>query len=190
MKALLWAVLALGLAGCAAAAPTLYYRMAALPGPVRDSAPVSIAVRGIGIPGYLDQTGIAKPAGAYQFASYANALWAEPLGDMLQSVMVQDLAQALPDTTVTASGGAVAAAPRVLVEINILRLDPDPDGKILLLAQIAVKTGPDRTVCGTKTLQSSATPGAGVTGIVAAMSGLWAGAAGQVADMVEDCPSQ
>jgi uncharacterized lipoprotein YmbA len=164
--------------------------MAALPGPVHNSAPLSIAVRGIGIPGYLDQTGIAKPAGAYQFAAYANALWAEPLGDMLQAVMVEDLARALPAATVTASGGAVAAPPGVLVEINVLRFDPDPDGKILLLAQVAVKTGPDRTVCGTKTLQSSATPDAGVPGIVAAMSGLWAGAAGQVADMVEDCPSR
>jgi uncharacterized lipoprotein YmbA len=103
--------------------------------------------------------------------------------------MVQDLAQVLPDATVTASGGAVAAAPGVLVEINILRFDPDPDGQILLLAQVAVKTGPERTVCATRALQSSATPDAGVTGIVAAMSGLWAGAAGQVADMVENCPS-
>jgi len=162
--------------------------MAALPGPVQSSAPVSIAVRGIGLPGYLDQTGIAKPAGAYQFASYANALWAEPLGDMLQSVMVQDLAQLLPEASVTESGGAVAAAPGVLVEVNILRFDPDPDGRILLLAQVAVKAGPDRMICATRTLQSSAAPDAGVTGIVAAMSGLWAGAAGQVADMVEDCP--
>jgi uncharacterized lipoprotein YmbA len=188
MKALKWLIVAL-LAGCAAAPPTVYYRMAALPGPVHESAPVSIAVRGIGLPGYLEQNGIARPAGAYQFASYANALWAEPLGEMLQSVMVQDLAQVLPDATVTASGGAVAAAPGVLVEINILRFDPDPDGQILLLAQVAVKTGPERTVCATRALQSSATPDAGVTGIVAAMSGLWAGAAGQVADMVENCPS-
>jgi len=188
MRALLWAALALGLAGCATAPPTLYYRMAALPGPVHESAPVSIAVRGIGLPAYLDQTGIAKPAGAYQFAAYANALWAEPLGDMLQSVMVQDLGQVLPEATVTASGGAVSASAGVLVEINIVRFDPDPDGRILLLAQVAVKAGPERTVCATRTLQSSAAPDAGVTGIVAAMSGLWAGAAGQVADMVEDCP--
>jgi uncharacterized lipoprotein YmbA len=189
MKALLWVFVAVGLAGCAAAPPTVYYRMAAQPGPVHDSAPLSIVVRGIGLPGYLDQTGIAKPAGAYEFASYANALWAEPLGDMLQSVMVQDLAQALPEATVTASGGAVGAAPGVLVEINILRFDPDPYGRMRLLAQVAVKTGPERTLCGAKTLQSSAAPDAGVTGIVAAMSGLWAGAAGQVADMVEDCPT-
>jgi uncharacterized lipoprotein YmbA len=189
MRALIWGALALGLAGCAAAPPTVYYRMAALPGPVQGSAPVSIAVRGIGLPGYLDQTGIAKPAGAYQFAAYANALWAEPLGGMLQSVMVQDLAQVLPEATVTESGGAVSASPGVLVEINILRFDPGPDGRILLLAQVAVKTGPGRTICATRTLQSSATPDDGVTGVVAAMSGLWAGAAGQVADMVEDCPS-
>jgi uncharacterized lipoprotein YmbA len=189
MKAAFWAILTLALAGCAAAPPTAYYRMAALPGPVQNSAPVAIAVRGIGIPAYLEQTGIAKPAGAYQFASYANALWAAPLGDMLQSVMVQDLAQVLPAATVTASGGAVSGPPGVLVEINILRFDPDPDGRIQLLAQVAVKAGPGRTVCATRTLQSSAAPDAGVTGIVAAMSGLWAGAAGQVANMVEDCPS-
>jgi uncharacterized lipoprotein YmbA len=189
MKSFFWAAAALSLAGCATAPPTEYYRMAALPGPVQSSAPVSITVRGIGIPGYLNETGIAKPAGAYQFASYSNALWAEPLGDMLQSVMVQDLAQVLPAASVAAGGGAVSGPPGVLVEVNILRFDPDPDGKILLLAQVAVKAGPARIVCATRTLRSSIVPDAGVTGIVAAMSGLWAGAASQVADMVEDCPA-
>jgi uncharacterized lipoprotein YmbA len=178
---------ALGLAGCASSPPTNYYRMAALPGANVGAAPVSVGVRSITIPGYLNQTGIAKSSGAYQFASYGNEIWAEPLADMLQNVMVQDLAQRLPAATVIADGGGIQAPSGVLVEMNILRFDPGPDGQIVLTAQVAIKTGAKRVLCATRTLQSTAGPGPGATGTVAAMSTLWAGAADQVAVMVAGC---
>jgi uncharacterized lipoprotein YmbA len=180
-------LLALLLAGCAAPAPTAYYRLTALPGASVAVAPATIGVRSINIPGYLNQNNIARPAGPYQFASYPNDLWAEPLADMLQSVMAQDLAQRLPGATVLANGGGVEAPEAVLVEMNVQSFDPGPDGRVTLQAQVAIKTGVHRILCETRTLQASATPGPGATGIVAAMSQLWAGAADQVAALVADC---
>jgi uncharacterized lipoprotein YmbA len=183
----LFALAALALAGCASSPPTNYYRMAAAPGASLGVAPVSIGVRSITIPGYLNQTGIAKPSSAYQFASYPNELWAEPLADMLQGVMVQDLAQRLPSATVIADGGGIQAPAGELVEMNIMRFDPGPDGQIVLQAQVAIKTGAKRALCATRTLQSTAAPGPGATGTVAVMSTLWAAAADQVAAMVAGC---
>jgi uncharacterized lipoprotein YmbA len=174
---------AAALTGCAAT-PTNYYRLAAVPGPIRDGATPSIGVRSVSIPGYLDQTNIVKPGGAYSFDTYANELWAGPLADMLQAVMVQDLAQRLPQATVIGSGGAIGAPAGLLVEINVLRFDPDAGGQIALLAQIAVKSGADQNRWTTRSYAASAPGGVFAVDNVAAMSRLWGSAADQVAAMI------
>jgi uncharacterized lipoprotein YmbA len=80
------------------------------------------------IAGYLDQNGIAKATSEYEFAVFDNDLWAEPLSDMLQSTLVQNLTQRLPMATVTRSNGAVGTPAGLLVEIEILRFDLDSSG--------------------------------------------------------------
>jgi uncharacterized lipoprotein YmbA len=172
---------AVALAACSSD-PTQYFQMSALPGPVFNTAARSIRIRDISVPGYLGQTNIARPSGAYQFAAYGNSLWAEPLADMLQSTLVQNLTQRLPQMTVTGSNGALGAAADILVEINILRFDPNPAGSLILNAQIALKTLPDGNFLLTRTLQSSATPATqDAAGIAATMSALWAGLANEIA---------
>jgi uncharacterized lipoprotein YmbA len=174
------AVALAGFASCASP-PTQYYRLAALPGPVLNTAPQSIRVRNISIPGYLDQDNIAKAGTAYQFASYPNSLWAGPLADMLQTTLVENLTQRLPRTTVTGSAGAIGTPAGLLIEINVLRFDPAPSGSITLLAQIALKN-PDGSFLLTKTIQSTATPPTqNAPGTAAAMSTLWAGLANEIA---------
>lgn len=173
------------LAGCASPAPTQYYRLAALPGLPRSSAPVQIGLRSIGIPGYLDQNAIARPSGGDEFDSFANALWAAPLAGMLQSVMVQNLAQRLPDATVLATGGAIGAPARLLVEINVLRFDPDASGNIQLTAQIAIRDAsgaPDWRIQTFSTQAPLAAPQP--ADIVAVMTTLWAKAADQLASRI------
>jgi uncharacterized lipoprotein YmbA len=171
---------ALAFAGCASP-QTNYYRLAPMPGPPVSVAALSIGVRSIDIPGYLDQNNIARPGGAYQFDTFPNDLWAEPLAAMLQSVMVQNLAARLPNATVIASGGGIEAPSRILVEINILRFDPTPDGQVLLIAQAAIKAGATRKLLTTKTLRATAAAGPDATSIAAAMSALWAYFATQTA---------
>jgi uncharacterized lipoprotein YmbA len=181
---------ALALAGCAlagcASAPTNYYRLAPMPGPAVSLAALSVGVRSIDIPFYLDQNNIARPGGAYQFNTFPNDLWAEPLAAMLQSVMVQNLAARLPNATVIASGGGIEAPSRMLVEINILRFDPTPDGQVLLVAQAAIKTGGTRKLLATKTFRATAAAGQDATSIAAAMSALWGYFASQTAAMITE----
>jgi len=177
----------LALAGCASA-PTNYYRLAPMPGPAVGFGTISIGVRSIDIPGYLDQNNIARPGGPYQFNTFPNDLWAEPLAAMLQSVMVQNLASRLPNATIIASGGGIEAPSHILVEVNILRFDPTPDDQVLLLAQAAIKTGPARKLLAEKTIRAIAATALDATSIVAAMSALWSYFATQTAAMITALP--
>jgi uncharacterized lipoprotein YmbA len=173
-----------GVAGCSPAATD--YRLAVVAGPAVGQAGMTVVVRGVSVPGYLDQDGIGRPGGDYQFASYPNDVWAEPLADMLQGVMVQELGQRLPSATVLADGGAIGAPADVVVEMNVLRFDPDAAGKLTLDVQIAVRRGTDNKVWRTVDFSRQMPAGAGAVGIVAAMSALWGQAADETAGLLAD----
>jgi len=178
----------LGVAGCSPAATD--YRLAVVAGPPVGRNAAIVVVRGVSVPGYLDQDGIGKPGLDYEFASYPNDVWAEPLADMLQGVMVQELAQRLPAATVLADGGAIGVPADVVVEMNVLRFDPDAAGNVILDVQIAVRRGTDNKVWRTVDLARQAPSGAGALGIVAAMSALWGQAADETALLLaEDAAS-
>ncbi len=177
-------LLTAALAACAAPPATNYYRLASVPGAIQPVGGLAVNVRGIGLPAYLDQSSIVKPSGPYQFGSYSNELWAEPLGGMLQEAMVQNLAQRLQSGTITASGGAIVATADVLVEMNVLRFDPDAAGTVTLTLQIAVKSGLDRTLWQASSFTRTAPAGTTAAGEVEAMSALWGQAADQIAAMI------
>ena len=81
------------LAGCSSPNPN-YYRLGATSGPAVPDGPPTVEVRSVSIPGYLDRQGIVKRAGDFKLDIHTNDIWAEPLADMLQATLVQDLAQA------------------------------------------------------------------------------------------------
>jgi uncharacterized lipoprotein YmbA len=178
--------LALGtaaLAGCGSPVVS-QYRLAAMPGNLRDLGQLSVSVRSITIPGYLDQNAILKPGSAYQVNRFGNAVWAEPLADMLQAVLVADLSQRLGGGNVFASGTIGQPADKV-VEVAVQRFDFDPDGELNLTAQLAVKTAAG-TAWVTQSFQQLATPaGADAADIAASMSGMWGGAADKLAAMLQ-----
>jgi len=174
------------LAGCASA-PTYYFRLAAIPGAVLQSPVIKIGVRNVSIPGYLDLDGIAKPGSDVAFSTFPNDVWAEPLGAMLQDVTVQELIQRLPAAIVISNSGAIAAAADILIETNVLRFDPDSSGKVILVVQIALKSGRNYQSWLVQTLTRSAKPaGADAASIAATMSTLWAGVIDQLAPTIID----
>jgi hypothetical protein len=173
------------LTACSSSPPTQYYRLAMIPGASHHTPPFTVAIRSVSIPGYLDQTGIAKGGSDYQFSVYSNDLWADQLSSMLQAVMVQDLAQRLPESTIIGSGGSIGVSSNVLVEINVLRFEPDSTGKISLSAQFAIKSGRTHALWITQTFERFAAPGGvDVSDTVATMSMLWAAMADQIADSI------
>ena len=177
-------ILATGMAGCASAV-THDYRMIPTAGVPRNTAAGVIEIRSIGIPAYLDQDNIAKPGGAAEFSSYANDLWAAPLAGMLQAVMVQDLSQRLPGSTILGSNGAISSPAQAVVEIEVLQFDPMPDGGIQLSMQTALKSGKDHSLLVMQSWSASAQPASSTAmDIVRAMSTLWGLAADQIASMI------
>jgi uncharacterized protein len=172
------------LAGCASANPN-YYRLGMIPGPQVTGGPAIVEVRSVSIPGYLDRDSIIKSADDYKLNIHNNDLWAEPLADMLQAAMVQDLSQRLPGTTVLAAGGSISATPDALVEINVLTFDPDASGTIIMSLQVSIKSGQNFNTLGTQPIRHTMSSGGTVVAaIVGDMSTLWGQAADDIAPLL------
>lgn len=168
------------LAACATP-PILGYQLQAVPGPAWGGFARTLAVRTPGLPSALDQDEVAAPAGGYRFNLYPNTAWAEPLGEMLQAVMVQNLAQRLPAATVLAGGGAIGVPPELTLEIEILAFAPDASLQVVLSGRAALRSSghPSYTLLTLHGTAPMPTPDA--SGVAAAMSTLWAKAADNIA---------
>jgi uncharacterized lipoprotein YmbA len=178
------APVALGLSGCTSPNPN-YYRIGALPGVSLAGGPPTIEVRTISIPGYLDRPGIVKKADDYQLDIHTNDIWAEPLADMLQAAMVQDLTARLRSSTIIGAGGSIGANADLLIEINVIRFDPDPNGQMILQLQVGLRDGQSMDLLATRSLAHQApTGGPVVANIVGGMSALWGQAADDIAGFV------
>jgi uncharacterized lipoprotein YmbA len=176
-------------AACTSPNPTLYV-LAPVPGtPQADppragrggarnpAGPRIVALRAISIPHYLERSQIVRSSEGYRMDVLANEWWGEPLDAMLSRILVQELNQRLPGSTVYGDSGAISTTPDVTVEINLQRFDLNRDGAALLAAQVAVegKTTVSRGVAFT------VRPPDGTTqALVAALST----ATGQLADSV------
>jgi uncharacterized protein len=172
------------LAGCTSANPN-YYRLGTTSGPIVNGGPPSVEVRSISIPGYLDRQGIVKKAGDFSLDIHSNDIWAEPLEDMLQATLVQDLGQRMPGTTVIAAGGSIGASANLIIETNVMRFDPNPDGTMTLQAQVAVRSGDTLQILVTRTITESGPANEPVVAnIVASMSMLWGAAADDIATLL------
>ncbi|GAB0115594.1 hypothetical protein AcidC75_31180 [Acidisoma sp. C75] len=172
------------LAGCTSPNPN-YYRIGAVPGPALTGGPPRLEVRSISIPGYLDRQGIVKKAIGYQLDIHQNDLWAEPLAQMLEAAMVEDLTARLPGTTVLGAGGSIGPSADLLLETNVLRFDPDPNGQMVLTLQVGLRDGVSLALLATRSLHYAApADGPLVSAIVGGMSKLWGEAANDIAAFV------
>ena len=107
---------------------------------------------------------IVRSSENYRLAVMSNDWWGEPLGAMLSRVLVEELGQRLPQSTVIAENGAVSARPDATLELNIERLDEDAAGNLILQAQVAVRfTGQASAGAAQLPLQRAAA-GAGCAG--------------------------
>ena len=51
---------------------------------------------------------------------------------MLSRVLIEELSQRLPQSTVIGESGAVTASPDATIELNVQRLDEDASGNLVL----------------------------------------------------------
>jgi len=140
------------LSGCSSPTPVLY-TIAPISGTARSGSPQVVVLRQIAVARYLERTQIVRSSENYELRVASNDWWGEPLAGMLGRVLVTELGQRLPQSTVVSETGAVSATPDLTVELNIQRLDQDSSGNLVLQAQTSVSAkDQDRPSLGTFTI--------------------------------------
>jgi hypothetical protein len=168
----------LALAGCASPEPELY-RLVAVPGAPRPGAPVSIELRRVGVPAYLDRSQIMRALAESRLQALG-ARWAEPFGDMVTRVLAEDLMQRLPGSTVLTETGAVRGEAGLILEAEVQRFEAGPGPQVVLLGQFALRPPGGATRAARVQRIEVPLAGEGIPALVAAMSA----ALGQLADTV------
>ena len=125
------------LAACSSPNPVLY-TIAPVSGTVQNSGPKVVAVQQISIARYLERSEIVRSSENYRLDVMSNDWWGEPLGAMLSRILIEELSQRLPRSTVFGESGAVTASPDATIELNVQRLDEDASGNLVLQAQANV----------------------------------------------------
>jgi uncharacterized protein len=131
------------LAACRAD-PTQYYTLVSRPGTVIDRKLPIVAVRTVRIAKFLDRPQIVRHKTDIEFTFNDLDEWAEGLDDMTTRVLIDDLAQRLPNTQFAITDGALAPPTGTLLAVELSRFDPDPDGTAVLEARWTIRRG-DRT---------------------------------------------
>ena len=136
-----WGLAAVGfvaaLAACSSPSPVLY-TIAPVQGVVRSGTPKVIVLQQISTAGYLERSQIVRSSENYRLDVMSNDWWGEPLSSMLSRVLIEELGQRLPQSTVIGESGAVSASPDATIELNLQRLDEDGSGNLVLQAQASV----------------------------------------------------
>jgi uncharacterized lipoprotein YmbA len=169
--------LAAALAACSSPNPVLY-TIAPVSGAVQSGGPKIVALQQISVARFLERSQIVRSSENYRLDVMSNDWWGEPLSAMLARVLVEELGQRLPQSTVIGESGAVTASPDATVELNLQRLDEDASGNLILQAQASVSFK-GRAPPALRSFRFAVPPPApGVPGEVTAIST----AAGQLAD--------
>jgi len=130
-------MLAAALAACGSPSPVLY-TVAPVQGRVQSGGPKVIALQQISLARYLERSEIVRSSENYRLDVMSNDWWGEPLASMLGRVLIEELGQRLPQSTVISETGAVSASPDATVELNVQELDEDASGNLVLQAQASI----------------------------------------------------
>ena len=125
-------------AGCSSPNPLLF-TVAPVPGSPQGRGPNIIVLQPIALARYLERSEIVRSSENYRLDVMSNDWWGEPLSAMLSRVLIEEMSQRLPQSTVLPSSGAVSVTPDATVELNVQRLDEDAAGRLVLLAQASVE---------------------------------------------------
>jgi len=127
----------MALAACSSPNPSLY-TIAPVAGAAQNAGPRVIVLSRVEIARYLDRSQIVRSSESYRLELRSNDWWGEPVAAMLRRVLLQELAQRLPQSTVLSETGAVTASPDAIIELDLQRLDEDRSGSVVLQAQASV----------------------------------------------------
>jgi len=123
------------LAACSSPPPKVY-TLAAAPGAAAVAGrPVTASVAAVEVPKYLDRPQIVTRSGAVELGVAEFERWGEPLANMVQRVLADDLTRRLPAGSVITTSRTLSGDEALTVELALSRFDPEADGTIVLEAQ-------------------------------------------------------
>jgi uncharacterized lipoprotein YmbA len=125
------------LGACSSPNPALY-TIAPITGTEQSGGPKVVLLQQIGLDRYLERSQIVRSSENYRLDVLSNDWWGEPLSAMLSRVLVTELGQRLPRSTVISENGAISAPADATIELNVQRLDNDASGILVLQAQAGV----------------------------------------------------
>jgi uncharacterized lipoprotein YmbA len=171
--------LAAGMAGAGCSSPDPhYYSIAVRSGPTLPAGPKIVRLKDIGLASFLDRREIVRSSEGYRLDIMANDWWGEPLGSMLSRVLVLELSQRLPGSSVYGENGAINPDENAAVGVNIQRLDSDRANTLILLAQVGIEFNRPRRSAARNFNITRPLPTPDIPGLVAAISD----AVGELAD--------
>ena len=170
------------LAGCgSSSAPTRYYvltPLASAPAPAQATASrdVSVLVTGVRLPQYLDRPQIITRGGDNRLQVSDHDQWGGNLRQDMTRVLAQNLGRLLgSDRVVTAPHSLRASQPDFRVEVEVLRFERAPDGRVHLAAKWWLSRGDGTLLAspGAELVGAALPEAGGVDALVASMSAVY-----------------
>lgn len=169
-------------AGCGSSPEPVYFTMGAVRGAARPTWAHSLEIRRPALAGYLDRAEIVRRVVAYRLKVTPDESWSEPLAEMLERVLTEDLSTRLPATTVFAEQGPISVDPEAILSLDVQRLEMDNDSTVTLVAEFTISKPPSHNAIVSRRLELHAnTKGNDTSAIVGAMSTLTANLADAIA---------
>lgn len=161
----------LGLLAACSSPPPVLYTLLPVPGTPRPGGPRAVSLREVSLARYLDRQQIVRSANEARLNVASNDWWGEPLDAMMTRVLVENLAQRLPSSSIIATGGAISVPADAIVEVNLQRLGLTGPATLSLTAQVAIAPR-DATRRPTARLENISVPvdGTGTEAFVTAAS--------------------
>jgi uncharacterized lipoprotein YmbA len=165
------------LAGCgASSSPTRYYVLT----PLDTAAPVekrdvAVLVSGVRLPQYLDRPQIITRGGDNQLQVSDHEQWAGNLRQDMTRVLTENLGRLLGSDRVFAVPHSVRAQPDFRVDVEVLRFERAPDGRVRLAAKWWLSRGDGAVLASPSAELSGNTLGEAGTfeALVASMSAVY-----------------
>jgi uncharacterized lipoprotein YmbA len=138
MRFLLTLTLALSLAACGSSPNPVYYSLTAQPGETFSSKPLVIKVQRPGLDATLDKPELVRKEGSAHTQYDGADTWSEPLGNMIERVVAENLQQRLPGSTVITESGDIAAHPDYLVAIEVRQFGIDGNAQAVMEVVLSI----------------------------------------------------
>jgi uncharacterized lipoprotein YmbA len=154
------------------------------PGP---RAPLAIEVGPLHLPQYLERPQIVVPGSENRLELAEFHQWGGNLRKNMTRVLAKNLSQLLATPHISISPYSPPGSPDFRVELEVMKFERDPDGRVRLSAQWRLSGGGDRrplTAQVTDLASPAVQPGPGMEPTVSAMSALMGGLSQRIAQEI------